>query len=127
MFASRPQCQTGLCKNDKEEESILNIGKDTCDVCRAIMTALQKKLPPLKWAFRIGMLIIIVRFSFYTYNRIMVVATENDANIQPEVATTQLVVEIILLISIFIIICKAQGRRCCQDSPKYEKEEELLD
>ena len=73
----------------------------------AIMEALQKKLPLLKLAFRMGLTIICIRVFFYTFHRVNTGITGNRSELEPWVSTTQIVVEIIILVSIIIIICKA--------------------
>ena len=71
------------------------------------MKALQKKLPPLKLAFRIGLAIIAIRFFFYTFHRLNVEISGDYSKLEPWVSTTQILVEIVILVSIFVIICKA--------------------
>ena len=91
----------------------------------AIMKALQKKLPPLKLAFRIGLTIIAIRFFFYTFHRLNVEINGDWSELEPWVSTTQIAVEIVILVSIFVIICKAQKPGCCcmKDQKKQENEE----
>ena len=46
-----------------------NVNENTYDddLSEAIMTALRKKLPKLQVMFALGILIILIRFGFYTY------------------------------------------------------------
>ena len=76
------------------------------------MTALRKKLPKLQVMFALGILIILIRFGFYTYQRAKNFGTGTDTfmAIDSWVSTTQIVTEIITLLCIFVVICKAQSR-----------------
>ena len=73
----------------------------------AIIEALQKKLPFLKLAFRLGLTIIGIRVFFHTFHRVNTGITGDRSELEPWVSTTQILVEIVILVSIFIIICKA--------------------